>query len=72
MVIVGAGGAMVMLKFCVASGAVPFVAVTVPVKVPAVVGVPLITPAELKVRPAGKAPLVTLKVGDPVDVYAKL
>jgi hypothetical protein len=45
MVGAGVGGpAMVMLKFWVASGAVPLVAVTVPVKVPAVVGVPVIAP----------------------------
>ena len=57
-----------MLKFCVALGAVPFVAVTVPLKVPAVVGVPLITPAELKLKPGGRLPAVTLKVGAPVEV----
>jgi hypothetical protein len=59
---------IVMLKSCVASGAVPFVAVTVPVNVPAVVGVPLITPAELKLNPGGRLPAVTVKVGEPVDV----
>ena len=59
---------IVMLKFCVASGAVPLVAVTVPLKVPAAVGVPLITPAELKLNPGGRLPAVTLKVGKPVDV----
>ena len=37
-VIVGAAGAMEMLKACVASGEVPFDAATVPVNVPAVVG----------------------------------
>ena len=63
---------MVMLKFCVAAGAVPFVAVTVPVKVPLAVGVPLIAPAPLSVSPAGSAPAVTLKVGAPVAVYEKL
>ena len=59
---------IVMLKSCVASGAVPFVAVTVPVNVPTVVGVPLITPAELKPNPGGRLPAVTVKVGEPVDV----
>ena len=57
-----------MLKFCVALGAVPLVAVTVPLNVPAVVGVPLITPAELKLNPGGRLPAVTLKVGEPVEV----
>ena len=69
--IVGAGGAaelMVMLNACDAFGAVPFDAVTVPVNVPAVVGVPLSTPAEVKVRPAGSAPAVRLKVGEPVEL----
>jgi hypothetical protein len=64
----GATAEIVMLKFCVASGAVPFVAVTVPPKVPTVVGVPLITPTELKLNPGGRLPAVTLKVGEPVEV----
>ena len=64
----GATPTIVMLKACVASGAVPFVAVTVPPNVPAVVGVPLITPAAFKLNPGGRPPAVTLKVGDPVDV----
>ena len=59
---------IVMLKFCVASGALPLVAVTVPANVPTVVGVPLITPAELKLNPGGRLPAVTLKVGEPVEV----
>jgi len=59
---------IVTLKFCVAFGAVPFVAVTVPLNVPAAVGVPLITPAELKLNPGGRLPAVTLKVGKPVEV----
>ena len=59
---------IVMLKFCVALGAVPLEAVVVPLKVPAVVGGPLITPAALKLSPGGKLPAVTLKVGEPVDV----
>ena len=65
---VGGGGAMVMLKFWVALGAVPLLAVTVPVKVPTVVGVPLITPAALKLNPVGNAPAVTLNVGALVEV----
>ncbi len=64
----GPAAEIVMLKFCVALGAVPLVAVTVPLKVPAVVGVPLITPAELKLNPGGRLPAVTLKVGAPVEV----
>ena len=64
----GALAAMVMLKACVASRALPLVAVTVPLNVPAVVGVPLMTPAALKVKPGGKAPVVRLKVGAPVEV----
>ena len=68
MVITGAAGAMVILKFCVASGVVPFEAVTVPVNVPARVGVPLIAPEGLSVSPGGKAPDETLKVGAPVAV----
>ena len=60
----------VMLKGCVATGSTPLLAVTVPVKVPLVFGVPLITPAGLKVRPVGNPPTVTLKVGggDPLAV----
>jgi hypothetical protein len=71
-VIDGAAGAIVMLKFCVASGAVPFVAVTVPANVPVDVGVPLIAPPELNVNPVGKAPLVTEKVGALVAVYVNV
>ena len=52
-----------MLKFCVAAEPTPLLAVTVPVKAPAVVGVPEITPAVLKLKPFGNAPEVTLKVG---------
>ena len=60
----------VMLKFCVATGFTPLLAVTVPVKTPGAVGVPLIAPAPLSVSPAGNAPLVTLKVeaGKPLAV----
>jgi hypothetical protein len=56
-----------MLKACVALP-VPFVAVAFPVNVPAVVGVPLRTPAVLRVSPVGSVPDVTLKVGEPVAV----
>ena len=61
LVIVGATGAaeMAMLKFCVAAGANPLVAVTVPLNVPIAEGVPEITPAPLKLRPVGSAPEVT-------------
>jgi hypothetical protein len=52
-----------MLKFCVATGATPLLAVTVPVNVPFVFGVPLMTPAALKVNPVGNPPTVTLNVG---------
>src|SRR5258706_15814273 len=71
-VTVSVGTAIVMLNAWVASGAVPVVAVTAPVKVPPLVGVPLMTPAELKLNPVGKAPAETLNVGEPVDVYVKL
>ena len=54
--------AIVIENACVPFGAVPFDAVIVPVNVPAVVGVPEITPAEFNVRPGGKAPAVTAYV----------
>ena len=58
------GGALtVMLKACVAAGATPLLAVTVPAKVPPTVGVPLMTPALLSDMPVGSAPGGTLKVG---------
>jgi hypothetical protein len=48
-----------------------FVAVTVGVKTPAAVGVPLMTPVDVaKDNPAGSAPLVTLHVIDAVPVAA--
>jgi hypothetical protein len=47
---------IVMLKFCVASGAVPFAAVTVPLKVPRAVGMPEIAPADVNVSPVGNEP----------------
>ena len=51
-----------MLKLCVF---VPLelVAVTTPVNVPAVVQLPVMAPALLKVSPPGSAPEVTEKVG---------
>jgi hypothetical protein len=60
---------IVMLKFWVAFPAV-FKALTVPVKGPVAVGVPLITPALLRVSPVGNPPTVTLKLGagEPVAV----
>ena len=59
---VGATGAAVttMLNAWVALGSVPLPAVTVPANVPAVVGVPLRTPAPVSVRPPGRVPAVTL------------
>jgi hypothetical protein len=56
-------GLMVMLKFWVTLPAV-FAAFTAPVKVPVTVGVPLMTPALLKLRPVGNVLAVTkLKAG---------
>ena len=56
--------AMLMLKSCVAGVPTPLLAVTVPVNgPPAVVGVPEMTPAVLRLNPAGNAPAVTAKVG---------
>ena len=55
LLIVG-GTAIVMLNACVAFGGVPLLAVTVPVDVPTVVGVPLMTPAALKVKPGAGCP----------------
>ena len=66
LVMVGGGSAMVMLNVCVAFGAVPLLAITVTENVPRAVGVPLITPAGLKVKPGGR--VVELKVGELVDV----
>jgi len=67
-----AAAVMMMVKFCVASGGVPLLAVTVPENVPGSVGMPLITPVELTLNPAGKPPSGRLNVGEPVVVYAKL
>ncbi len=65
LVIAGATGAglTVIEKFWVAAGLTPLLAVTVPVKVPLLVGLPEMTPAELKLNPGGRLPDVTLKVG---------
>ena len=52
-------------KVCVAVFGVPELSVTVTVTVVwpvGPVGVPLSSPAEVRVRPAGKVPLVTAKV----------
>jgi hypothetical protein len=49
-----------MLNVWVASGKMPLLAVTVPSNVPEVVGVPSICPETPSVRPAGRAPEVTL------------
>src|SRR3954462_12734735 len=63
-----------MLKFCVAAGVTPLLAVTVPVKVPFAVGVPLSRPPLVSVVPFGSAPAVRLNVGagEPLAVYWKL
>jgi len=50
---------MLIEKFWVALGEMPSAAVTVPVKIPPVVGMPEITPAEESERPLGSAPVVT-------------
>src|SRR5690606_1150543 len=55
------GAEIVILKDCVAFGDVPLLAVTVPLYTPAVVGVPLNTPALLRVRPGGSAPALTVE-----------
>ena len=63
-------GLIVMLKFWVVLPAV-LVTLTAPVKVPVAVGVPLITPALLKLSPVGSVLAVTkLKVGagEPIAV----
>ncbi len=54
-----------------ALGDTPFDAVTVKLDVPSVVGVPLSTPLELRVRPVGNEPEDTAKVGwgEPVALY---
>ena len=47
-------------------------AVTVPLNVPGVVGMPLIVPLEPNVEPGGRLPAVRLNVGAFVAVYVKL
>ena len=74
LVIAGAVGAglMTMEKFCVAFGTVPLVAVIVPGNVPAVVGVPEMTPLVLIARPVGR-PVAVNPIGVvPVAVQVKL
>ena len=58
-----------MLKFWVVVPAV-LEAVTVPVKTPVAVGVPVMAPALLRLSPVGRLPAVTAKVGvgEPVAV----
>ena len=51
-----------ILKLCVSVPSV-LLAVTSPVKVPTAVGVPVMAPLLSSVKPSGKAPEVTLKVG---------
>lgn len=62
---------IVILKLC---GTVPavLVAVIVPVKVPTALGVPVMAPALLKLKPVGKAPAVTENVGAGKPVAAQL
>ena len=67
--------ATTMVNPCVASGAMLFVAVNEPTKIPAVLGVPSMTPNTLSsVRPRGSAPVATENVGAgvPVAIIAKL
>jgi hypothetical protein len=62
-------------KFCCASGGMPLLAVTTPLKLPEVVAVPLMRPElALRVRPGGSAPLLMLNVGAgaPLAVTMKL
>ena len=69
--IVGATGAALITieKFCVAFGSVPLVAVIVPGKVPAVVGVPEMTPLVLIVNPVGRPVAVNPMGAVPVAVH---
>ena len=62
LVIVGGTAAIVIEKACVALGNVPLVAVTVPVYVPGVVGVPERTPA-VKVSPGVSMPVYEKVMG---------
>jgi len=74
LVIVGAtgDGLMTMEKLCVASGSVPLVAVIVPGNVPAVVGVPEITPLVLIDNPVGRPEALNVIGAVPVAVHVKL
>ena len=63
---------MAMLKGCVAFGSVPLAAVIVPLKVPAAVGVPEMTPCELIVSPVGRPGAVNVIGAVPVAVQVKL
>ncbi len=60
------------MEALVASGAIPLLALTVKVDVPAVVGVPESTPAELRESPAGTAPEATENVGEGLPLAVKL
>ena len=83
MVPVAGGAALVMvgaavpalittLNACVALGKVPLAAVIVPLNVPAVVGVPAITPALLMVTPPGNPDAVKVIGAVPVAVTVRL
>ena len=63
----------IMVKFWVALGRTPLLAVTVPVELPIPVGVPEITPAKESESPLGSDPVVTKNVGVglPVQIYGK-
>ena len=65
---------IVRLKAWLALGIVPLAACMVKLYVPEAVGVPLITPAGLKLRPGGNVPMVRLHVivGLPVATSAVL
>src|SRR5437870_5783148 len=74
-VVITGGWLTVSVKFCVAFGLTPLLAVIVKVYVPPdpTAGVPLRTPVALKVTPLGRVP-VTLKVGvgKPLAVTVKV
>jgi hypothetical protein len=71
-VVMTSSGLMVMVNACFAVwGGVPeSVAVTVKFVVPAAVGVPEMSPAPLRVNPAGSFPVVTLQLIAPVPPEA--
>lgn len=61
-VVTGSGFLLIVSVNCFSSFAEPYTALTVNVEVPAVVGVPEITPDEgLRDNPAGRVPLITLQ-----------